>query len=147
MMQENKLRLTFLHQVERTATAVDRGHSGLVLLAIDETDLPLIVEDCYELGEEYPHIYGPIPVGAVTAVMPFPPSADGSFTISDVPVGTYVLHAWHERANNPVSQQVEVTGNVSGELALQLDAREYEFVQHLNKFGRPYSMARRGRRY
>ena len=75
------------------------------------------------------------------------PSADGSFTISDVPVGTYVLHAWHERANNPVSQQVEVTGNVSGELALQLDAREYEFVQHLNKFGRPYSMARRGRRY
>ena len=50
---------------------------------LDTVDLPLIVEDCYELGEEFPHIYGPIPIGAVTAVMPFPPSEDGSFQLPD----------------------------------------------------------------
>lgn len=75
------------------------------------------------------------------------PSEDGSFVIAGVPAGTHVLHAWHERANTAVSLQVEVSEGGLGELALELDARDYEFVQHLNKFGRPYSTARRGRRY
>ena len=75
------------------------------------------------------------------------PSEDGSFVIYGVPTGTYVLQAWHERANETVSMQVTVSENVLGALALELDARDYEFVQHLNKFGRPYSTARRGRRY
>jgi len=80
---EGFIHCSFLHQVEKTATDVDKGHNDLLLLAIDETDLPLIVEDCYELGEEFPHIYGPIPIGAVAAAMPFPPSADGSFQLPD----------------------------------------------------------------
>jgi len=80
---EGFIHCSFLHQVERTATSVDKGREDLVLLVIDETDLPLAVEDCYELGEEYPHIYGPIPISAVTAVMPFPPSDDGSFQLPD----------------------------------------------------------------
>ena len=70
---------SYRHQVESTATAVDGGRDDLVLLCIDEEGLPVESEDCYELGEPYPHIYGSIPAGSVVAVAPFPPSADGSF--------------------------------------------------------------------
>src|SRR5262249_18511658 len=66
------------------------------------------------------------------------PGGDGSFTIPGVPAGKYVLHAWHERAAD-LKQDVEVTAQGLGGLDLQLDARGYKFVQHLNKFGQPYS--------
>lgn len=71
------------------------------------------------------------------------PSADGRFTISGVPAGTYTLHAWHERAE-PVQRTVEVSADGLSALQLELDARGYEWVQHANKHGRPY---RSGRRY
>jgi plastocyanin len=72
------------------------------------------------------------------------PGADGTFVLDDVPPGRYTLHAWHERAT-PASQDIEVgPGGVTG-IALDLDARGYRFVQHLNKFGQPYS--RGGARY
>jgi plastocyanin len=75
------------------------------------------------------------------------PLADGTFTIAEVPVGTYTMHVWHERAKESVALEVDVSENGVGGLAIELDARGYVFVQHLNKFGRPYSTARRGRRY
>ncbi len=75
------------------------------------------------------------------------PLADGSFSIADIPAGTYTLHVWHERAKESVSLEVDISDDGISELAIELDAREWVFVQHLNKFGRPYSTARRGRRY
>jgi plastocyanin len=71
------------------------------------------------------------------------PGADGTFTLDDVPPGRYVLHAWHERAV-PAARSIEV-GPRGAAVDLQLDARGYKFVQHLNKFGQPYS--RGGARY
>lgn len=75
------------------------------------------------------------------------PLADGSFTIHGIPVGTYKLHVWHERARDTATLEVDVTADGLDGIAIELDARGYAFVQHLNKFGRPYSTARRGRRY
>jgi plastocyanin len=75
------------------------------------------------------------------------PLADGSFSIPAVPVGTYTMRVWHERARETATLEVEVTRSGLSGLAIELDARGYVFVQHLNKFGRPYSTARRGRRY
>lgn len=72
------------------------------------------------------------------------PSADGSFTVGNVPPGEYVLHLWHERANES-TQPVTVTPQGLTLPDLQLDARGYVQKDHLNKFGRPY--ARTGRRY
>jgi len=72
------------------------------------------------------------------------PGGDGSFTIPAVPAGKYVLHAWHERAAD-MKRDVEVTAQGLTNLDLQLDARGFKFVQHLNKFGQPYS--RGGARY
>lgn len=72
------------------------------------------------------------------------PGADGSFTINDVPPGNYVLHAWHERGGE-TTRPVNVTTAGFRNAAIQLDARGYRFVQHLNKFGQPYTQ--QGRRY
>lgn len=72
------------------------------------------------------------------------PGGDGSFTIPGVPAGKYVLHAWHERAAE-LKQDIDVTAQGLVKLDLQLDARGFKFVQHLNKFGQPYS--RGGARY
>lgn len=72
------------------------------------------------------------------------PSVDGSFTIASVPPGEYVLHTWHERAQES-TQSVTVAAQGLQLPDLQVDARGYVQRDHLNKFGRPY--ARTGRRY
>lgn len=72
------------------------------------------------------------------------PSVDGSFTIGNVPPGQYVLHTWHERAQES-TQPVTVAATGLQLPDLQLDARGFVQREHLNKFGRPY--ARTGRRY
>jgi plastocyanin len=72
------------------------------------------------------------------------PSGDGSFSIPAVAPGKYSLHAWHERAPE-VTREIEVGAEGVADLDLQLDARGYKFVQHLNKFGQPYSKG--GARY
>jgi plastocyanin len=75
------------------------------------------------------------------------PMADGSFTIASVPPGSYTLRAWHERSKEFQSRRIDVPAEGVRDLVVELDARGYEFVQHLNKYGQPYSRARRGRRY
>ena len=72
------------------------------------------------------------------------PSADGTFVVAGVPPGKYMLHAWHERAPE-LTREIEVTPQGVADLDLQLDARGYKFVEHLNKFGQPYSKG--GARY
>lgn len=73
------------------------------------------------------------------------PGGDGTFAIGPVPAGEYTLHAWHERAAEFPSRTLQVTASGLSGLEVQLDARGYKFVQHLNKFGQPYPT--RGRRY
>jgi plastocyanin len=73
------------------------------------------------------------------------PGADGAFRLDSVPPGTYLLHAWHERAAGEVTRQIRVTGAPLEPVALALDARGYRFVQHKDKNGRSYSD--RSRRY
>jgi len=59
------------------------GRTDLVLLLIDLDAVPsrTVFEDCYESGHAFPHIYGPIPVAAVTQVVPFPCQNDGTFVL------------------------------------------------------------------
>jgi plastocyanin len=72
------------------------------------------------------------------------PLGDGTFSMAGVPPGRYTLHAWHERAPE-VTRQIEVGPQGATGIDLQLDGRGYKFVQHLNKFGQPYSKG--GARY
>lgn len=59
------------------------GRDDLVLLVIDPAALTaeLIYEDCYESGMEFPHVYGPIDVAAVTRIVNFPRADDGTFSL------------------------------------------------------------------
>ena len=65
------------------------------------------------------------------------PTADGSFTIEDVPPGRYTLHVWHERSPQ-VSQVVTVGRTGVPDLAIELDARGFRWVAHRNKYGKDY---------
>jgi uncharacterized protein (DUF952 family) len=61
------------HQVVDTANVLFRGRPDLVLLVIDPTRLDAPLR--YEASKRgtFPHIYGPLNVSAVTAVLDFPP--------------------------------------------------------------------------
>jgi plastocyanin len=72
------------------------------------------------------------------------PASDGSFTLGSVPPASYTLHAWHERAPE-VTRQLDVGPEGVEQLAIELDARGFQFKPHLNKHGQPYPQ--QGRRY
>ncbi|MFC6085626.1 DUF952 domain-containing protein [Sphaerisporangium aureirubrum] len=50
----------------------------LVVLAIDESLLgcPVVLETPPGAAERFPHIYGPVPAGAVVSATPYPPAGD-----------------------------------------------------------------------
>lgn len=75
------------------------------------------------------------------------PAADGTWAISDVPPGRYVLHLWHERAATEVSREIVVPGAGLTGLADTLDAAGYRWVAHPNKYGKDYNASGARERY
>lgn len=67
-------------------------------------------------------------------------AADGSYTIPDVPAGTWVLKAWHERAGESAPQTVQVKDAGTLENSFTLDASKYKRAPHKNKFGKDYEV-------
>ena len=86
LQTEGFVHCSTVEQVLGPANAMFHGQDGLVLLAIDpeQVGAPIVYEDCYESGQEFPHIYGPLEIEAVTAVISFPPQDDGSFVLPKV---------------------------------------------------------------
>jgi uncharacterized protein (DUF952 family) len=68
-------------QVPRTAAALFAGRSDLLLIEIDpgRLEAPVRWEDCYESGEEFPHIYGPLTRDAIIDVRRYLPDERGRF--------------------------------------------------------------------
>jgi plastocyanin len=66
-------------------------------------------------------------------------TADGSFSIANVPAGTWVIKAWHERAGES-ALSVQVSESGAAEAAFQLDASKYKRAPHKNKFGKDYEV-------
>lgn len=71
-----------LEQVVEVAGRLFRGRRELVLLVIDP-ELVTAEIHCEDGGNGnfYPHIYGPLNVSAVTAVVAFKSNSDGSFEL------------------------------------------------------------------
>ena len=61
-------------QVGGVAATFFAGREDLMLLTIDSHTVEelLLFEDLYEMGEKFPHIYGPLPVTAIVTAVPFP---------------------------------------------------------------------------
>jgi len=61
------------HQLAQVAARFYAGRDDLVLITIDPDALgaTLVHEDLYDMGEDFPHIYGPIPLSAVVDTVPF----------------------------------------------------------------------------
>ena len=74
---------SFENQLQRVADAFYRGRTDVVLLSIDESKLtsPIREENTEGGTEPYPHIYGPLNIGAVVSVRPLVPRADGVLEI------------------------------------------------------------------
>jgi uncharacterized protein (DUF952 family) len=70
-------------QVLKPANEMFRGQTGLILLCIEPARVTadIVYEDCYESGQKFPHIYGPLNREAVIKVVDFPPNPDGTFSL------------------------------------------------------------------
>jgi len=75
------------HQLREVAEAIYADAGDLVVLVIEPSKLTSPVK--YEAGdgapggEQYPHIYGPLPVAAVTAVIPVTRDAAGQMLLPE----------------------------------------------------------------
>ena len=79
------IHLSTPEQVHLPANRLYAGRTDLVLLRIDPDRLsaPVRWEPGVPTDPEamlFPHLYGPLPVIAVTSITPYPPEADGSFS-------------------------------------------------------------------
>ena len=83
LAEEGFIHCSHAHQVVPVADAIYRGTPGLVLLVIDPAAVRAEIreEALCNSGERFPHIYGPLNVDAVVDVLPFEPTADGSFEL------------------------------------------------------------------
>ena len=75
LQSEGFIHCSTSEQVEYAGKTHFKGETGLVLLEIDpeKLDVPVVYEDLYEVGEQFPHLYGVLPLPAVIAVHPFSP--------------------------------------------------------------------------
>ena len=67
LAEEGYIHCSFAEQVAPTAGRYYGDLATVVVLRIDPdlVDSPIVVEDLAGSGVEFPHVYGPIPVGAV----------------------------------------------------------------------------------
>jgi uncharacterized protein (DUF952 family) len=82
---EGFVHFSFAHQVAAVANASYRGEPDLIAIEVESDAVPaeLRVEDCYESGQPFPHVYGPIPIAAVrgTTRLTRATNGDWEFTV------------------------------------------------------------------
>lgn len=83
LQREGFIHCSTRKQVVGVANSAFHGEHGLVLLCIDSdlVEPKIVYEDCYDTGQKFPHIYGPLDIEAVVQVLPFIPDGDGKFSL------------------------------------------------------------------
>ncbi len=79
--REGYIHCSFENQVVKVADTIYKGQNDIMLISIDEKKLGDLVryENLFNLNEEYPHVYGPIPLKAVVHVQKLVAGEDGCF--------------------------------------------------------------------
>jgi uncharacterized protein (DUF952 family) len=82
LAEDGFIHFSFVGQVDGVANSLYGDAGELYVLEVDPAQLPgeIRVEDSYNSGVEFPHLYGPLPVAAVLGVHPLPRGVDGRFT-------------------------------------------------------------------
>jgi uncharacterized protein (DUF952 family) len=82
---EGFIHFSFADQVAGSANRHYADAEILSVLEIDPERLPdpVVIEDSYGSGTEFPHLYGPLPLAAVVAIHPLPRDAAGQFTFDE----------------------------------------------------------------
>ena len=71
------------HQLTRVSNKYYSQHAELRVLTVDPTRLTAELKwEIISTGDQYPHIYGPLNMDAVTSVSTVARQADGSYEIS-----------------------------------------------------------------
>ena len=83
LAEEGFIHCSLPEQIVAVANAIYRGRQDLLVLVVDPARVPAKIrfEDCYQSGQNFPHIYGPLPVEAVIQVLDFEPGPDGCFAL------------------------------------------------------------------
>ena len=81
---EGFIHCSFANQVQGVADVLFRGRSDVVLLTIDPVRVraPIRIENVDGGKEVFPHVYGPLPLGAVIESKDVPVGADGSLAVN-----------------------------------------------------------------
>lgn len=82
---EGFIHCSYRHQICEVANRRFAGRAGLVLLEISRAKLSCaVIDENLEGGADlFPHVYGRLPMTAVTRLHPFPCGADGRFDLPD----------------------------------------------------------------
>jgi len=81
---EGFVHFSLIDQVAGTANTRFRDSVDLIVIEVlpQELSQPVVLEDLYGMGQEFPHVYGPIPVSAVVAVHALGRDEEGNFTFA-----------------------------------------------------------------
>jgi uncharacterized protein (DUF952 family)/GNAT superfamily N-acetyltransferase len=123
LLSEGFVHLSTPAQVQVPANARFSGHTDLLALVIDPMRLPgeLRFEPPHHDNPDdlrFPHHYGPVPVDAVVAVVPYQPEPDGRFTDPiglPSPADIVARVRWFDRglAQRRAAAVVPVTGGIA----------------------------------
>ena len=83
LAEEGFVHCSLAHQVRGVAEAFYADADDLLLLVLDADRLgaPVVFEPPAPGAEDFPHVYGPIPVDAVTEARPVTRDAAGAFVL------------------------------------------------------------------
>jgi len=81
LQSEGFVHFSFADQVEPTANLLFADAVNVFVVEFDPQLLPapVVVEDTADRGEQFPHVYAPIPTSAAVAVHDLPRGADGRY--------------------------------------------------------------------
>jgi glutathione S-transferase len=86
LADEGFIHCSFASQIETIANLLYRDHDDVLLLVIDTSQVssPIQIEKVEGSEQAFPHLYGPLPVAAVSLVAPIPLEPDGRLRVDEL---------------------------------------------------------------